>query len=130
MTRINLLSVKDLSNQHLIAEWRELPRIFTLVKTKLNKNQEIKPWEKYKMWTGHVKFFYDKLLFLQKRHKELTQELLYRKFNISNKNEISLDEFPKYLCNDYKPSDDDIEVSKTRIEQKINQKPDFYVFRK
>ena len=35
MTRINLLPPSQLADQHLIAEWRELPRIFGLVKKKL-----------------------------------------------------------------------------------------------
>jgi deoxyribonuclease V len=43
MTRINLLPPSELADQHLLAEWRELPRIFGLVKKKLTENKPILP---------------------------------------------------------------------------------------
>gem|GEM_PF-2001583 len=43
MTRINLVSPSVLADQHLIAEWRELPRIFGSVKKKLAENKPILP---------------------------------------------------------------------------------------
>lgn len=30
MTRINVVDPRDLTDEHLFAEWRELPRVFTL----------------------------------------------------------------------------------------------------
>lgn len=41
MTRINLLPASELTDQHLIAEYRELPRIFTIVRTKIRANKKI-----------------------------------------------------------------------------------------
>lgn len=41
MTRINLLPPAQLADQHLIAEYRELPRIFTLVKSKLQSQKPL-----------------------------------------------------------------------------------------
>lgn len=43
MTRINLLPPSELADQYLLAEWRELPRIFGLVKKKLAENKPILP---------------------------------------------------------------------------------------
>ena len=66
MTRINTVPVECLSDKHLLAEYRELPRIFTAVaKIYDSGNQlptDIPP--NYKLGAGHVKFFYDKLLWL------------------------------------------------------------------
>lgn len=128
MTRINLLPPSELADQHLIAEWRELPRIFGLVKKKLAENKPILPWVKYTMGTGHVHFFYDKLLFLQKRHQALVKEAQKRGFNLSKTEKISLDGFPSAYCQDFSPSEADLIISQQRIQEKLKAKPDFYTF--
>jgi deoxyribonuclease (pyrimidine dimer) len=76
MTRINSAIIPSfLTDQHLIAELRELPRIFTLVKKRKQSGIDIKDAPKsFTLGKGHVKFFYDKLSFLQKRHKDLRDE--------------------------------------------------------
>ena len=128
MTRINLVSPSVLADQHLIAEWRELPRIFGLVKKKLTENKPILPSVKYTMGTGHVRFFYDKLLFLQKRHQALVKEAQKRGFKLSKTEKISLDGFPSAYCQDFSPSEEDIIISQQRIQEKLKAKPDFYTF--
>jgi len=71
MTRINAgISIKRLSDQHLMAEIRELPRIFTLAK----KNPDRNIPSTFKLGTGHVVFFYDKLKYLYKRYLILQEE--------------------------------------------------------
>lgn len=77
MTRINCVPVDTLTRQHLVAEYRELPRIFGLV---LKAHQSGRNWRKsqpkeYCLGTGHVLFFYDKLLWLAGRHRELVNEM-------------------------------------------------------
>ena len=128
MTRINLVPVWELSDQHLIAEWRELPRVFRLVKKKLDEWNPIIISENYTMWTGHVRFFYDKLLFLQKRHQELVKEALKRGFKITLTEKISLNFFPEEYCHDFIPSEQDLKISQQRILEKLQAKPDFYTF--
>lgn len=128
MTRINLLPPSELADQHLLAEWRELPRIFGLVKKKLTENKPILPWVKYTMGTGHVRFFYNKLLFLQKRHQALVKEAQKRGFKLSKTEKISLDGFPSVYCQDFSPSKEDIIISQQRIQEKLKAKPDFYTF--
>ena len=79
MTRINVINPVDLLDQHLFAEWKELPRIF-------NKLRPLKPKEQvahYKMGKGHMLFFYDKTDWLAKRHRELVRELKKRSYNIT-----------------------------------------------
>ena len=122
MTRINLVPVSELADQHLIAEWRELPRIFGLVKKKLDEGKPIIISENYTMGTGHVRFFYDKLLFLQKRHQALVKEAQKRGLK------ISLKSFPKEYCQDFIPSELDLKISQQRILEKLQAKPVFYTF--
>ena len=128
MTRINLVPVWELSDQHLIAEWRELPRIFGLVKKKLDEWKPIIISENYTMWTWHVRFFYNKLLFLQKRHQTLVKEAQKRWFKITLTEKISLNSFPKEYCQDFSPSEQDLKISQQRILEKLQAKPDFYTF--
>ena len=49
MTRINLVKVEELSDQHLIAEYRELPRC---LKQKVNLKDAP---DRYTLGKGHVK---------------------------------------------------------------------------
>lgn len=95
MTRINLLDPEKLTDQHLLAEYRELPRIFWIVRKKLEENKKISVWKEYKMWTWHVIFFYDKLLFLQKRLEKIIQECKKRNFKIQFVENIDLWYFPE-----------------------------------
>ena len=63
MTRINLISPKELCDQHLLAEHRELTRIPNAVaKGKFHlKGQP----EEYKLGEDHVRFFFNKMAFLK-----------------------------------------------------------------
>lgn len=87
MTRINVVAVQDLSDKHLLAEYKELPRIFTAVLKHQANNK--KPLDfnipaKYKLGTGHVTFFYDKCLWLRKRYAQIYAELSVRGFNLNS----------------------------------------------
>ncbi|MDD5770338.1 MAG: pyrimidine dimer DNA glycosylase/endonuclease V [Candidatus Gracilibacteria bacterium] len=121
MTRINLISVSELYDQHLLSEHREIKRIPNLIKQgKYNLNGQPKT---YTLGTGHVKFFYDKLKFLQKRYLEIYNECLKRGFNIQNysSNFLGLD---ANLYNDYFPDEKAIEINRQRLKEKF--KPNFY----
>ena len=77
MTRINCIPVEELTDKHLIAEYRELPRVFKLAR-------DPKPGEHiptyYSLGRGHVKFFYNKLFYLEKRFLALVLEMRARGF--------------------------------------------------
>lgn len=129
MTRINLVPVNELSDQHLLAEYRELPRIFGLVKKAQEKG--LRPVdcdipESYRMGTGHVKFFYDKLMFLVERHMNIVNELVIRGVQIQNLSCLMDSSIPSEWYGNFKPSPEDIEVSRQRIEEKLQAKPNFY----
>lgn len=82
MTRINVVPVSVLSDKHLMAEYRELPRIFTAVLShqkdgKLPSDFTIP--DTYVLGKGHVTFFYDKCYYLEDRFNELYAELVYNR---------------------------------------------------
>ncbi len=123
MTRINLIPVVDLMDEHLLAEHRELKRIPSMIQ-KGKVNFENIP-ESFTLWTGHVKFFYNKLWFLKKRYIELYKECLKRWFQVQNY--ISnFDNIEEKLFWEFVPSEQDLEISKIRIQEKLDAKPEFY----
>ena len=70
MTRINVgIPPAELINQHLIAEHREIKRIPNCI-AKGKYNMDGIP-DKFKLGTGHVKFFYNKLFKKYSRYLEL-----------------------------------------------------------
>src|SRR6266403_974195 len=83
MTRINVgIAVSKLTDQHLLAEHREITRIPNVNKGKSITNTIPKH---FKLGKGHVMFFYDKIGYLYNRYIELYKECLNRGFNIDSK---------------------------------------------
>lgn len=83
MTRINAgIPVSKLTDQHLLAEHREITRIPNVIKGKPITNTIPKY---FKLGTGHVIFFYDKVGYLYNRYMTLYQECIKRGFNVDNK---------------------------------------------
>jgi deoxyribonuclease (pyrimidine dimer) len=125
MTRINLVKPSELTDQHLLAEYRELPRVFWIVKKKLQENKEINPWNQFTLWTWHVIFFYDKLLFLEKRFKNISLECKKRGFNIKY-SDYDISDIPNKFKKNYKPELVDLKISRERLKIKIEGKKWFY----
>ena len=121
MTRINLIPVEQLCDQHLLAEHRELTRIPNDI---VNGKAIIKdiPSE-YVLGTGHVKFFYDKLLWLNHRYLELSNECQYRGFNVTG---IWPDRpglyIYQHLWNNYTPTEEAIKINKQSIIERMPAK--------
>lgn len=132
MTRINVLAVEQLTDQHLFAEYREITRIFSLVKQACDKQSHAQILAKipptYRMSTGHVLFFYDKLGFIEKRYFALRDEVVKRGFNVTLKDDIV--EFRQVIdpCfyQDFQPDNQAVAVNVERIVEKINAKPNWY----
>ena len=121
MTRINVgISPAELNDKHLIAEHREIKRIPNCV-AKGKYNMEGIP-DKFKLGTGHVKFFYNKLLYLKNRYISLYNECIKRGFNVQNYID-AWDNIPQELMNDYKVTYKDRLIIQERIyERTINRK--------
>lgn len=85
MTRINLVEPHQLTDKHLMAEYRELPRIFTAV-LKLQEQgktpADVDIPDHYVLGQGHIKFFYNKIGWLLYRYYKLHDELVYRGFSL------------------------------------------------
>ena len=118
MTRINVgIPPAELVNQHLIAEHREIKRIPNCI-AKGRYNMDGIP-DRFKLGTGHVKFFYNKLLYLKSRYIKLYEECISRGFNVQNYANAWI-ATPEHLMNDYTPTERDRVIIKQRIDERIH----------
>jgi len=119
MTRINVgIPPAELVNQHLLAEHREIKRIPNCV-AKGKYNMDGIP-ERLKLGKGHVKFFYNKLLYLKNRYTRLYKECVKRGFNVQDYTE-AWNNIPEELMNDYTVKANDIKIIRERINERLNK---------
>lgn len=123
MVRINLIQPEQLMDQHLIAEYNEILMLLGYVR-KYPAAESIP--EEYTLGKGHIKFFKNKLLYLQKRHEKIKSEMQKRRFKTDKA--INLSKFDSKLINDWKPKVRDFEIIRERLKQKLDLKPNNYRF--
>lgn len=129
MTRINLVDPSHLTNVHLMAEYRELPRIFTAVKKLVDEGK----WDdfiksgqiptSYVLGSGHAKFFYNKLDWLFWRYIGIMYELRnIRKFDLDMDKHRSIADSASDLIRvvkkdlqNYRPEPEEIYLNMARI---------------
>jgi hypothetical protein len=125
MTRINLLEPRELHPKHLVSEYRELPRVFGLVRRAQARGltpdtAKIPP--AYTMGTGHVLHFYNKLGFLMIRQVSLITEMNRRNYRTTHQDPQSLiDGILPHWVLDWTPTEAEIEVSRARLNEKLVQ---------
>jgi deoxyribonuclease (pyrimidine dimer) len=133
MTRINLVNVKNLADQHLFAEWREIKMVPAALRRSL-KTRSVQDIingipTRYTLNKGHVTFFFDKMKFLYDRYNLLTQELVERDYDLSDVSTFDkfLIDIPDRFCiQEWAPDNEEVKINVERIMQRINEKPDWY----
>lgn len=113
MTRINCVPPSELTRQHLVAEYRELPRVFGLAMKAYRRNDLGGP-PVYTLGTGHVRFFYTRLGYLARRFKALVKEMQRRGYHTSYL-EIFTTDMPICLMRSWKPTPEAMEINRARI---------------
>tara|TARA_Y100001963_G_scaffold64231_1_gene89562 strand:- start:257 stop:667 length:411 start_codon:yes stop_codon:yes gene_type:complete len=130
MTRINIVNPSELTDQHLIAEYREITMVPAALNRTLNSKsgyQEKKVSDRYTLNTGHVYFFYNKGKYLHRRYDELIREMRLRGFTPDSNRVFPYKVFiDNDLYNDWTPTMEDYKIIRERIQQKIDMKPDWY----
>lgn len=127
MTRINLVPTKELSDQHLLAEYHELPRVI-----KQNIDTRDAPM-KYCLGKGHMKWAKLFSASTVRRYYDLYNEMVYRGFHPNYKWQSLFDIWcnqDEFTINFYYPSKDDIDLSRNRLIEKYNLKPNYYKWTK
>lgn len=119
MTRINCIPVEELSGPHLVAEYRELPRVFALAHKAALRGPIVQP-PQYTLGKGHMLFFYTRLGYLARRHVELVQEMKRRGYKPSfdGVERSQFPEIPDALWNDWAPTPEAMQLNRMRIEER------------
>ena len=119
MTRINCVPVQELSGPHLVAEYRELPRVFKLAEKAAARGLPAQPGA-YTLGKGHLLFFYSRLGYLAKRHAELIREMKRRGYKPSFTG-IDRSQFPGIpdsCWNDWTPTEEALRLNRQRIQER------------
>lgn len=125
MTRINTVAPVHLLDQHLIAEYRELPRIFALARPAPEAPTD------YTLGRGHMLFFYHRLAYLRRRHAALVAECRARGFAVNYPEAPA--ETPEQraagLGGDWIPGPADTMLNLARLQERLGAKPGWYSLR-
>lgn len=122
MTRINVVPVAELSRQHLVAEYREITRLPKNLDKALNRVS--KPFnmseipDRYVLGTGHVKFFFNKMKYLELRFEALVQEMLNRGYNPTYRDSGIFKNCDSKFYNDYVPTEEAMKINRARIKER------------
>jgi deoxyribonuclease (pyrimidine dimer) len=122
-----------LADQHLFAEWREIKMVPASLRRSLKTKSVDKVLasipEKFTLNSGHVLFFYDKLSYLVMRYRRLYKELVKRGYKVpwQEPDPIFYEGIPKeFIRAIWWPTQEDGEIVKQRIREKVAQKPEWY----
>jgi len=128
LTRINIVPVEELTDQHLMAEYREI----FMIGSALQRSLKSKNWDpkripkKFTLNTGHVMFFYNKGKYLYNRYEQIKKELTKRNFKLDKSRLFKVTQFPTEYYNDWEPTKEDQAIVWQRIEERIQEKPEWY----
>jgi len=128
MTRINCIPPSELVDKHLLAEYRELPRVFKLINGWVDRHKDTdchfptqKLPQEYVLGKGHVMFFYDKGYWLYRRQQSLIKEMKLRGFNPKFTNPYLLfNSIPFTMQGDWVPTPEAMELNRARIKERLD----------
>ena len=121
MTRINTIEPADLLDQHLMAEYRELPRAVKGAR-KLSPRERAEISD-FRLGTGHVKWFFPLGRWLVSRHMTIKDELVARGYNLAPQPPL----VPKAGCEGtWSPAARDHKILLARLQEKLDARPSFY----
>lgn len=131
MTRINsAISVQLLTDEHLLAEHREIKRLPAYFVKALSSGALGRIPKVFCLGTGHVTFFVNKQLFLLTRYKQIRQECINRGFDVADytANWLELrDDMERNNCwKAYKPTSEEHDLLAARISERIAKSPKDY----
>jgi deoxyribonuclease (pyrimidine dimer) len=120
------INPKYLADQHLIAEYRELPMVLGSLRVN---NYQIKtpPLMFFNLGKGHINWFKSRLVYLKNRHNTIKNEMSIRGFKNDG---INFDIFnaPIQYQNNWVPTLHDSLLLRNRIKEKLLLKPTFYKY--
>jgi len=131
MTRINAdLDPRLLHRRHLVAELREITMVPAALRRSLRTKSEQDVLKSipssFTLGSGHVKFFFNKMLFLKLRFFRLCKEMQNRGYAPDWSRVKAFDNFSVLFYNDWVGSEVDRDIVLQRIEMRKQEKPHLY----
>lgn len=129
--RVNVISPKYLSDQHLIAEYREMKMVtYYYVRSKGTKNgiEKNRISVKYTLNKGHAYMWYDKMNYILKRFNSICDEMRSRGFKCDY-TELNFTNIDESAFGDYEVTQEDIKINLDRVLIRIEKQPKFYKFK-
>lgn len=123
MTRINVIDPRELGGKHLVAEYRELPRIFGCVRSAIERGErpdDQRNPKKYVLGRGHMRFFYPRLQFLSDRQRHIVASMIARGYGPKFCEPLcyAFDDIPSEWWGDYEPTAEAIALNRARIKER------------
>ena len=139
MTRVNTIEPQDISDQALMAFYRELPMIHGALNRSLRKwfecgrtivsADELGIPPTYRLNAGHVKFFYDKKQYLATQWNLLIKELAARKYNIDPVGRtVNWSIFDHVEQTAWSPDSVAHKINIDRLVERLYRRPDWYTY--
>ena len=124
MARVNVgVNPIYLADQHLIAESVEITMITGGFKRHKYQIKSEVP-SKFSFGKGHINFFKNKLVYLDRRLRIVNAEMARRGFNASTCIDDVLQEAPKQFVNDWQPTHADTNEIRQRIASRLVNRAD------
>jgi len=137
MTRINsAIRVRLLTDEHLLAEHRELPRICSVYSKRKQSKLGFKNLPtQFTLGTGHVLYFVDKAAFTAGRYLDIYEECINRGFNVENYFDnwkVYESENNDFIFNDHIPTIREYNLLVVRITERLigSKKPYWHYYGK
>lgn len=122
MTRINCVPPTELTVKHLVAEYRELPRVFGLVRLAIARGElpdDPRNPVAYTLGKGHIRFFYARLGYLTRRQQALVAEMRRRGYQPTFvETEQLAAGVPLEWCCDWEPTVEALALNRARIAER------------
>lgn len=126
-----MIDPSELTDQHLMAEYRELPMVMGALRRSLvAKNGLPQIGDRYTLNGGHVKFFYNKGGWLKRRYYALVLELLERGYQLDPARRADFTVFERNGLDGMWSADQQaLEINRERVRQRILAQPDWYRYK-
>lgn len=125
MTRINCVPPEELTDKHLLAEYRELPRVFSLAYGAYRRGVDPATFpQQYVLGKGHVLFFYDKLAYLERRFNAIYLECRKRGWRCTYARAPILPPMPTSWQQGWTPTPDALQLNRQRIADRLATRKD------
>lgn len=123
MTRINCIPPSELNSKMLVAEFHELPRVFTYTRKLIAQGRDpanLDAPSVYTLGKGHVKFFCTRLGWLRERAADLAVEMAARGMRVRLSVLIDLPTgIPETLMGEWEPDEAAQAANRARIAQRL-----------